>query len=96
MNLKLIKFSQLFKSIVVPMLLSLIYFIIITPVGIFIRLSGKDLTTYSEIHAIASANLIATLPNREGANTVRWCHTCGTRATFAGSDQVMCIRASLV
>ena len=38
-----IKFGELLGRIVAPIVMGLIYFIIITPIGLFMRLIGKDL-----------------------------------------------------
>ena len=51
MNLKLlstfrlawIKLGEVLGKIVAPLVMGLIYFIIITPIGLFLRLIGKDL-----------------------------------------------------
>ena len=38
-----IKFGELLGRIVAPIIMAIIYFIIITPIGLFMRLIGKDL-----------------------------------------------------
>tara|TARA_B100000029_G_C17409959_1_gene900350 strand:+ start:87 stop:473 length:387 start_codon:yes stop_codon:yes gene_type:complete len=43
MNLIWIKFGEILGRIVAPIVMSFIYFIIITPIGLFMRLAGKDL-----------------------------------------------------
>ena len=43
LNLTWIKFGEVLGKIVAPIVMALIYFIIITPIGLFMRLIGKDL-----------------------------------------------------
>ena len=50
LNLAWIKFGELLGRIIAPIVMAIIYFIIITPIGLFMRLIGKDLlnTKFSE------------------------------------------------
>ena len=43
LNLAWIKFGELLGRIVAPIVMAIIYFLIITPIGLFMRLIGKDL-----------------------------------------------------
>ena len=43
LNLVWVKFGELIGKIVAPLVMALIFFIILTPIGIFLRLIGKDL-----------------------------------------------------
>ena len=43
MNFAWIKFGELLGRIVAPIVMAIIYFIIVTPIGLFMRLIGKDL-----------------------------------------------------
>ena len=43
LNLAWIKFGELLGRIIAPIVMAIIYFIIITPIGLFMRLIGKDL-----------------------------------------------------
>ena len=43
LNLAWIKFGELIGKIVAPIVMGIIYFLIITPIGLFMRLIGKDL-----------------------------------------------------
>jgi len=43
LNLAWIKFGELLGRIVAPVVMAAVYFIIITPIGLFMRLIGKDL-----------------------------------------------------
>ena len=43
LNFAWIKFGIILGRIIAPIIMSLIYFIIITPIGLFMRLIGKDL-----------------------------------------------------
>ena len=43
LNLVWIKFGELLGRIISPIVMGVIYFIIMTPIGLFIRLIGKDL-----------------------------------------------------
>ena len=43
LNLAWIKFGGLLGRIVAPIVMALIYFAIVTPIGLFMRLIGKDL-----------------------------------------------------
>ena len=43
LNLAWIKFGELLGRIVAPEVMAAVYFIIITPIGLFMRLIGKDL-----------------------------------------------------
>ena len=38
-----VKFGELIGKIVAPLVMALIFFIILTPIGLFLRLIGKDL-----------------------------------------------------
>ena len=42
-NLIWVKFGELIGKIVAPLVMALIFFIILTPIGLFLRLIGKDL-----------------------------------------------------
>ena len=43
LNLIWVKFGELIGKIVAPLVMALIFFLILTPIGIFLRLIGKDL-----------------------------------------------------
>ena len=43
LNIVWVKFGELLGRIIAPIVMSLIYFIIVTPIGLFMRLIGKDL-----------------------------------------------------
>ena len=43
LNLVWIKFGEILGRIVAPIVMGFIYFIVITPIGLFMRLIGKDL-----------------------------------------------------
>ena len=43
LNLLWIKFGELLGKIVAPVVMAIVYFAIITPIGLFMRLIGKDL-----------------------------------------------------
>ena len=42
LNLAWIKFGEILGKIIAPLVMGIIYFIIITPIGLFMRLVGKD------------------------------------------------------
>ena len=43
LNLAWVKFGKILGKVVAPIVLGVIYFIIVTPIGLFLRLTGKDL-----------------------------------------------------
>ena len=43
LNIVWVKFGELLGRIITPIVISIIYFFIITPIGLFMRLTGKDL-----------------------------------------------------
>ena len=43
LNLAWVKFGKILGKVVAPIVMGVIYFIIITPIGIFLRLTGKDI-----------------------------------------------------
>ena len=43
LNIVWVKFGELLGRIIAPVVMGLIYFIIVTPIGLFMRLIGKDL-----------------------------------------------------
>ena len=43
LNVVWVKFGELLGRLIAPIVMALIYFIIITPIGLFMRLIGKDL-----------------------------------------------------
>ena len=43
LNLIWVKFGELIGKIVAPLVMALIFFLILTPIGLFLRLIGKDL-----------------------------------------------------
>tara|TARA_B100000959_G_C14459107_1_gene410103 strand:- start:60 stop:281 length:222 start_codon:yes stop_codon:yes gene_type:complete len=43
LNLIWIKFGELLGKIIAPIVIGIVYFIIVTPIGLFMRLIGKDL-----------------------------------------------------
>ena len=43
LNLLWVKFGELLGRVVTPIVMALIYFAIVTPIGLFMRLIGKDL-----------------------------------------------------
>ena len=42
-NLVWVKFGELLGRIVAPLVIAIVYFVIVTPIGLFMRLIGKDL-----------------------------------------------------
>ena len=43
LNIVWVKFGELLGRIIAPVVMAIIYFIIVTPIGLFMRLIGKDL-----------------------------------------------------
>ena len=43
LNFAWVKFGELLGRIIAPIVMAIIYFIIVTPIGLFMRLIGKDL-----------------------------------------------------
>ena len=43
LNLVWVKFGELLGKIVAPIVMAIVYFVIITPIGLLMRLAGKDL-----------------------------------------------------
>ena len=43
LNFVWVKFGELIGKVVAPLVMALIFFIILTPIGLFLRLIGKDL-----------------------------------------------------
>ena len=43
LNLIWVKFGELLGRIIAPLVMALIFFIVLTPIGLFLRLIGKDL-----------------------------------------------------
>ena len=43
LNIVWVKFGELLGRIIAPLVMAIIYFIIVTPIGLFMRLIGKDL-----------------------------------------------------
>ena len=43
LNIVWVKFGELLGKIIAPLVMAIIYFIIVTPIGLFMRLIGKDL-----------------------------------------------------
>ena len=43
LNLAWVKFGKILGKVVAPIVMGVIYFIIITPIGLFLRLIGKDI-----------------------------------------------------
>ena len=43
LNIIWVKFGELLGRIIAPIVMAIIYFIIVTPIGLFMRLNGKDL-----------------------------------------------------
>jgi len=43
LNIVWVKFGELLGKIIAPIVMAIIYFIIVTPIGLFMRLIGKDL-----------------------------------------------------
>jgi len=43
LNIVWVKFGELLGIIIAPIVMAIIYFIIVTPIGLFMRLIGKDL-----------------------------------------------------
>lgn len=43
LNLVWIKFGETIGRIIAPIIMAIIYFIVLTPIGLFMRLAGKDL-----------------------------------------------------
>tara|TARA_B100001996_G_C18382726_1_gene485980 strand:+ start:291 stop:668 length:378 start_codon:yes stop_codon:yes gene_type:complete len=38
-----IKFGEILGKVIAPLVLSIVYFIVVTPIGLFLRIFGKDL-----------------------------------------------------
>ena len=53
LNFAWIKFGELLGRIVAPIVMAIIYFMIVTPIGLFMRLIGKDLlnTKFSKVNS---------------------------------------------
>ena len=53
LNLIWIKFGELLGRIIAPIVMAIIYFLIVTPIGLFMRLIGKDLlnTKFSKVNS---------------------------------------------
>ena len=53
LNLVWVKFGELLGKIIAPIVMAIVYFVIITPIGLFMRLAGKDLlnTKFSKDHS---------------------------------------------
>ena len=51
LNIVWVKFGELLGRIIAPIVMAIIYFAIVTPIGLFMRLIGKDLlkTKFSKI-----------------------------------------------
>ena len=43
LNLSWIKFGELLGKVIAPIVMGIIYFFVITPIGLFMRILGKDL-----------------------------------------------------
>ncbi len=43
LNLAWVKFGELLGRVVAPVVMAIVYFIILTPIGLFMRIIGKDL-----------------------------------------------------
>tara|TARA_Y100000590_G_scaffold462635_1_gene627292 strand:- start:1169 stop:1468 length:300 start_codon:yes stop_codon:yes gene_type:complete len=43
LNLVWVKFGEFLGRIIAPIVMAIIYFVIVTPIGLFMRLIGKDL-----------------------------------------------------
>ena len=43
LNLAWVKFGEILGRIIAPIVMGIVYFLIITPIGLFMRLIGKDL-----------------------------------------------------
>ena len=43
LNLIWVKFGELLGRIIAPIIMAIIYFFVVTPIGLFMRLMGKDL-----------------------------------------------------
>ena len=43
LNIVWVKFGELLGRIIAPIVMAIIYFLIVTPIGLFMRLIGKDL-----------------------------------------------------
>ncbi len=50
LNLIWVKFGEVLGRVIAPIVMAVVYFIVITPIGLFMRLIGKDLlnTKYSK------------------------------------------------
>ena len=51
LNLIWVKFGELLGRIIAPIIMAIIYFFVVTPIGLFMRLMGKDLlnTKFSKV-----------------------------------------------
>ena len=50
-NLLWVKFGELLGRIIAPIVMAIIYFTIVTPIGLFMRLIGKDLLNIKFVEA---------------------------------------------
>ena len=51
LNIVWVKFGELLGIIIAPIVMAIIYFIIVTPIGLFMRLIGKDLLNIKFVEA---------------------------------------------
>ena len=51
LNIVWVKFGELLGRIIAPIVMAIIYFIIVTPIGLFMRLIGKDLLNIKFVEA---------------------------------------------
>ena len=53
LNFAWVKFGELLGRIIAPIVMAIIYFMIVTPIGLFMRLIGKDLlnTKFSKVNS---------------------------------------------
>ena len=51
LNIVWVKFGELLGRIIAPIAMSIIYFIFVTPIGLFMRLIGKDLLNIKFVEA---------------------------------------------
>ena len=58
LNIVWVKFGELLGRIIAPIVMSIIYFFIITPIGLFMRLTGKDLLKIKFSNKLAKLKLL--------------------------------------
>ena len=64
LNLVWVKFGELLGRIIAPLVMGVVYFVIITPIGLFMRLIRKDLLKILELYLsdLSQSTVIIVLP----------------------------------